>query len=263
MVALTTVILSVLALSIPASAAPDPVVPRPEPTEAETTPSLIPVPLGCPVPEPADVAFVGTILDKDAFVEKGTVRYRIDQIRAGSAAPFAVDGLIDVRYGPDSQHLDIGSQYLVSAAVDPMTVALTSKIDPETPLFGGDAVVGVEDTETECPVIDDPVMTINVDGTPVESGLLAPLLADRRLLLSTVAVPAAVVGAVLVGLVLVRRLLGLGLRGVFALGRAAVVPSPDHRATRVRTHLADHEAAHLFTDDGVFDAADSDAAAPR
>lgn len=253
MMALTAAIVSVLALSAPASAAPEPVVPRPEPVDDGTTPGLIPIPLGCPVPDPADVAFVGTVLAKDEFVEKGTVRYRIDQVRAGSTGSFAVDGRIDVRYGPDSQFLDVDAQYLVSAAVDPTIAALASKIDPEAPLFGGDAVVGVEDTETECPVIDDPVMTIDLDGSPVESGLLTPLVADRRLLLSTIGVPAAVVGAVLVGLVLLRKLLGVGFRGVFALGRAAVTPSPDHRAARVRRHLADHEAEREFPDEGTFD----------
>jgi hypothetical protein len=254
MVVIGAAMLSLLLLVPPmASAAPEPVVPRPEPVEDVLPTSLIPIPFGCPAPDRADVAFVGTVLAKDEFVEKGTVRYRIDQVRAGSAAPFAVDGQIDVRYGPDSQFLDVDSTYLVSAAFDNTIAALASKIAAEPPLFGGDAVVGLEDTETDCPVIDDPVMTIDLDGTPVESGLLAPLVADRRVLLSTIGVPVAVVAAVLIGLVLLRMLLSIGLRGVFALGRAAVTPSTDHRAARVRRHLADEEAARLFPDDGSFD----------
>ena len=251
MVALTAALLFAFALSAPVAAAPEPVVPRPVPVGDDTRLDLIPVPLGCPVPEPADVAFVGTVLAKDEFVEKGTVRYRIDQVRAGSAGPFAIDGRIDVRYGPDSQYLEVDSQYLVSASVDRSIAALASKIAPEAPLFGGDAVVGVEDTETECPVIDDPVMTINLDGTAVESRLLTPLLADRRVLLATIGVPALAVGLALVGLVLLRKLLGSGLSGVFALGRAAVTPSPDHRAERVRRHFDDQEAERLLRADGT------------
>ena len=34
----------------------------------------------------------------------------------------------------------------------------------------------------------------------------------------------------------------MGVRGIFALGRAAVVPTGDHRAARVRRHVSDTEA---------------------
>lgn len=215
-----------------------PAPPEPAPAEGAAT-SLIPVPTGCSVPPPADVAFVGTVLDKDAFIEKGTVRFKIDQVRAGDASPFSVSGVLDVRYGPDSKYLDLDSQYLVGASVDPAIGVLASKVTAETPLFGGDAVIGLEDTEVECPVLDDPIQTLNLDGTPVDSGLLAPLFEDRRLLLAVVGVPAAVAGAALIALVLLRRLLQIGLTGVFALGRQAVTPKPDHRAARIREHAAD------------------------
>lgn len=229
----------------PAPVVPDPpapTVPAPELDTISDPGALVQVPAGCPVPAPADVAFVGTVVGKDEFVQKGTVRYRIDQVRAGNAAPYSVDGLIDVRYGPDSQYLDVDGQYLVAAAVDPRIGALGSKVAPEALLFGGDAVVGLEDTEVECPLIDDPVMTLNLDGTPIDSGLFQPFFEDRRLLLATIGVPAAIVAVVLVGLVLLRRLMDIGFRGIFALARAAVTPSPDHRAARVRHHLVGLEA---------------------
>ena len=218
------------------SAAPTP-PPEPAPVPGADT-SLIPVPAGCSVPDPADVAFVGTVLDKDGFIDKGTVRFSIDQVRSGSSTPFSVDGLIDVRYGPDSKYLDVDSRYLVGAAVDPSIGVLSSKVSPDQPLFGGDAVVGLEDTEVECPTLDDPVMTLTVDGLPVDSGLLSPMFEDRRLLLATIGVPAAVVAAALVGLVLLRRILEVGVAGIFALGRRAVTPRPDHVAARVRRHRA-------------------------
>jgi len=232
----------------PAAAGTEPPVPPPD-QEFVTDPSaLIQIPVGCPAPDPADVAFVGTVLAKDEFVEKGTVRYQIDQVRSGNASPFSLDGVIDVRYGPDSQYLDIGEQYLVSAAVDASIGTLASKVSPDAPLFGGDAVVGLEDTEVVCPIVDDPVNTINLDGSPVETGLFSPLLADKGVLLATILVPAAIVGAVLIGLVLLRRLFDVGFRGIFALGRAAVVPSGDHRAARVRRHATGLEASEF--DDG-------------
>ena len=247
-----------IAVASPASAGVEPPEPPPQPEFVTDPTALVQIPLGCPSPAPADVAFVGTVLDKDEYVEKGTVRFQIDQLRAGNATPFSVDGVVDVRYGPDSQYLDIGDTYLVSAAIDASIGTLASKVTPDAPLFGGDAVVGLEDTEVVCPVVDDPVQTINVDGTPVESGLLTPLLADKQLLLATIAVPAAIVGAVLLGLVLLRRAFDFGFRGIFALGRAAVMPSGDHRAARVRRHATDMEAVALGVDSDEIDASSSD-----
>lgn len=220
---------------------PAPEAPPPEPEILADPNSLVQIPIGCPTQLPADVAFVGTVLAKDEFVEKGTVRYQIDQVRAGNAAPHSVDGIIDVRYGPDSQFLDIESQYLVAAAVDSRIGALASKVAPEALLFGGDAVVGLEDTEVDCPAVDDPVMTLNIDGTPIDSSPFAPFFEDRRLLLATIGVPAMIVAAALVGLVLLRRLLDVGFHGVLALGRSAVTPSRDHRASRVRRHFTEAE----------------------
>lgn len=246
--------IATVVMSSPAAAGTEPPAPPPE-TDFVTEPSaLIQIPAGCPPIQPADVAFVGTVLAKDEFVEKGTVRYQIDQVRAGNASPFSVDGVIDVRYGPDSQYLDVGGQYLASAAFDPSIGTLTSKVSPDAPLFGGDAVVGLEDTETVCPVVDDPVQTINVDGTPVETGLFTPLTEDKGLLLATILVPSAIAGVVLIGLVLLRRALDVGFRGIFALGRSAVMPSGDHRAARVRRHAADWEVG----DDGGLDDDDDD-----
>ncbi len=234
-----------LSAPVAASGTPDPPPPAPEEGLGSDPSALVQVPAGCPAPEPADVAFVGTVLAKDEYVEKGTVRFQIEQVRAGNEGPYAVNGVIDVRYGPDSQYLDIDEQYLVSAAVDTDIGSLASKVSPEAPLFGGDAVVDVNDTDVECPEVDDPIMTINLDGTPVDSAVLTPLLADRGLLLSTIAVPAAIVGAVMIGLVLLRRAFDFGIRGIFALGRAAVVPTGDHRAARVRRHVSPSEAVAL------------------
>jgi hypothetical protein len=66
--------------------------------------------------------------------------------------------------------------------------------------------------------------------------VLKPIFEDRRVLLATIGVPLAIVFAVLVGLVLLRIGWRWAMTGVFALGRAAVTPTPDERATRVREH---------------------------
>lgn len=222
-----------------AEAAPPP--PPPTDSSDETTSGLIPVPPGCPRPDPAAVAFVGTMIGKDDVTQ--VVRFRIDQIRAGSAAPWAIDGLIDIRYGDDYRFLDEGEQYLVGAGSDPVYAVLSSRVRPAEPTFGGNDVVGVDDLAVECPELDDPVRTVNLDGTSVDSGVLSLLAEDRRLLLATIAVPAAIVFASLLALVVLKMFGRLAISGVWRLGRAAVTPVPDHRATRVRSHRPVDDAA--------------------
>jgi len=208
--------------------------PPPPDDAAAATGALIPVPAGCPRPDPAAVAFVGTMIGKDDVTQ--VVRFRIDQIRAGSAEPWAIDGLIDVRYGDDYRFLDEGEQYLIGAGVDPVYGVLSSTVRPAEPTFGGNDVVGVDDLAVICPDLDDPIRTLNLDGTSIDSGVLSLLTEDRRLLLATLAVPAALVGAALLALVLLKMFGRLAVSGVWQLGRASVTPVPDHRVARVRTH---------------------------
>jgi hypothetical protein len=209
-----------------------PEIPPPEP--AVQADSLIPVPVGCPAPDPAAVVFTGTMIGKDDVTE--VVRFRIDQIRAGSADPWAVNGMIDVRYGPDYRFLAQDEQYLIGAGLDPIYGVLSSTVRPPEPTFGGNDVVGVDDLAVDCPVIDDPIRTLHVDGTSVDSGVLSLMTEDRRLLFATLAVPTMIGFAVLIGLVLLRTVGVLAFHGMFQLGRAAVTPVPDHRAVRLRTH---------------------------
>jgi len=196
--------------------------------------SLIPVPVGCPVPASADAVFTGTMIGKDDVTQ--VVRFRIDQLRAGSADPWAVNGLIDVRYGADYRFLSAGEQYLIGVGLDPVYGVPASTVRPPEPTFGGNDVIGVDDLAVDCPTLDDPVRTLEVDGTSVDSGVISLMTEDRRLLLATLAVPTMIVFGVLLALVLIRVFGGFAFRGVFQLGRAAVTPVPDHRAVRVRTH---------------------------
>ena len=217
------------------AAPPPPSAPPPDGAEPDATSTeLIPVPLGCPRPDPAAVTFVGTMIGKDDVTQ--VVRFRIDQLRAGSAEPWAIDGLIDVRYGDDYRFLDEGEQYLIGAGVDPVYGVLSSRVRPAEPTFGGNDVIGVDDLSVTCPELDDPIRTLNLDGTSVDSGVLSLLTEDRRLLLATIAVPAALAVAALLALVVLRVFGRLAVGGVWQLGRAAVTPVPDHRAARVRTH---------------------------
>jgi hypothetical protein len=260
----------VLAAGAAAAPPPDNPLPTPPPPVAATPDPgvqsgwLIPIPVGCPVPAQADAVFTGTMIGKDDVTQ--VVRFRIDQLRAGSVDPWAVNGLIDVRYGPDYRFLAEGDQYLIGVGLDPTYGVPASTVRPPEPNFGGNDVVGVDDVDVDCPRVDDPIRTLQVDGTSVDSGVLSLMTDDRRLLLATLAVPAAIVFAVLLGLVVLRLFGGLAFRGVFQLGRAAVTPVPDHRAVRVRTHRP-RDADHTEPDgDGAVasdgESSDDDAVAP-
>jgi hypothetical protein len=215
----------------------------PEPLPVGEDLGLIPIPIGCPLPDPAEVAFVGTMIGKDDVTQ--VVRFRIDQLRAGSAAPWEVSGLIDVRYGDDYRFLVKGDQYLVGAGSDPVYGVLSSTVRPAEPTFGGNDVIGVDDLAVTCPSLDDPVRTVNLDGTTIDSGVLSLLTDDRRLLLATLGVPAALAFAALLALVVLKTFGRLAVTGVWQLGRAAVTPVDDHRVVRVRTHRSVDEPAPL------------------
>jgi hypothetical protein len=211
--------------------------PAPPDDQPQNPGAVIEVPVGCPLPDPAAVVFVGTLTAKDFR----TGRFEIDQIRAGNASPWSVDGLIDVRYGPDAQFLDVGTQYLIGAGVDPDVGVLSSRVTPPAPLFGGNDIIGVDDVDVECPDVDDPIRTLNVDGSSVDSALMQSFVAEPRTLLAAWAIPLAVLGAALIVLIIVKRAVVLGFAGIFALGRSAVTPAPDHRAVRLREHRPRHE----------------------
>lgn len=210
--------------------------PVPEPDEPADPSRLVPIPAGCPEPDEADVVFVGEVVDKDGYIERGTVRFELVQLRAGSPASFSVDGLIDVRYGPDSKYLDIGEEYLVSAAVESEVGRLSSTVAPESPRFGGNDVIGLDDTAEKCPEIEATIVTLHLDGTSVDSSVMSPMFEDGRVLLATIGVPAAIAALTLVALGILRAMWRWMVGGVFALGRAAVTPVPDQKAVRVRRH---------------------------
>ena len=222
--------LGVLAAAGPAAAQDDGTPPT---LPADTT-RLIPIPAGCDAPDPAAVAFVGTVVGKDDVVQ--VVRFQIDQLRAGSANQWAIDGLIDVRYGIDYRFLDEGQQYLVGAGFDREVGALVSTVRPPAPTFGGNDGIGLQDTAVECPIIDDPVRTVNLDGSDVDSGVLSLLFDDQQVLLATLAVPTVIAMVAMVAIVILKGIAAVSMRGVFGLGRAALTPVPDHRAVRVRGH---------------------------
>ncbi len=155
---------------------------------------LVSVPPGCNAP-PAPVAvFVGTLADSDAT----TARFAVQQVRAGSLDGYAVDTIVDVRFDDDIRYLHAGRQYLVGARPDPITNVLRSKVRLAAPLFGGDAVIGVDDTDLRCPRLEDGVKTLLADGREVDTGVLAPLKTAKKSVAKAVLRPLAIAFVVLV-----------------------------------------------------------------
>lgn len=168
---------------------------------------LIPVPTGCTAPPMPHIVFVGTVEDRDFR----TVRFEIDTIRAGRADPFANDDLIDVRYGLDAQYLDDDGTYLVSAVVDPDLGLLISRTTEEVQNFGGDEVIGVSETDANCPLYEDTVRTLHVDGTEIDGGVLDPLEGSRVRILGAFLVP---LGAA-VGVIFLLAMFRLSIAGLY------------------------------------------------
>lgn len=156
---------------------------------------LVPVPAGCTAPPLPHVVFVGTVVDRDYR----SVRFEIEQVRAGRPDPFASGNLIDVRYGLDAQYLDDGERYLVSAPVNPELGFLVSRVTEPVADFGGDEVIGVSESDVNCPPFEDPTRTLHVDGTAIEADMLEPFFASRGRILGALLVPLGVgVGAIFV-----------------------------------------------------------------
>lgn len=175
---------------------------------------LVEVPRGCLVSPLPDVVFVGRVVDRDYR----TARFRIGQVRAGDPAPFASDGLIDVRYGLDVQYLRDGERYLVAARRDPVLGILASRLRPEPPMFGGDDVVSLVESEVECPGFEDPAVTLHPDGRPVGTSLVGPLLEQRAQLAAALLLPLLIAFGVVFALATLRLSLAGMARGLGAAG---------------------------------------------
>ena len=172
---------------------------------------LVVVPTGCAVPAPAAAVFLAQLAYTD--VPPTTARFRLERVLAGSLEGFASGRLVDVHYGDETHFLTIGSHYVIGVAVSASTGALVSTVREAAPLFGGDAVIGANDSDIDCPRVEDPVRTLTAGGGSVDTGVLTPLKGRGGSLLSAVLRPFAVAFAILLLLVLVKHTL-------FAVGRS-------------------------------------------
>ena len=168
------------------------------------------VPAGCPPRPQVAAVFVGEVQQRDIRA----ARFQVVDVRSGTLEGFQVDELVDVDFFGDVRFLDDGQRYLVGAGVDPVTGRLVSKVRAPEPRFGGNQVVALD--QLECPVFEDPAITLHLDGSTVESGVLTPLFDRPERLLLAVITPAvwafgllaALAALKFVGIAVMRRLAG-------------------------------------------------------
>lgn len=188
---------------------------------------LVVLPAGCVTPAPPLAVFEGVL---QAAVPT-TARFRITRLLSGNLRGYAVNGMVDVQYGDETRFLSEGSTYIVGVGASAVTGGLVSTVREPAPLFGGDAVVGANDSDVDCITVEDPVRTLRADGTSVDTSVLSPLRGEGSSLLAALLKPFAVALGVLIALVLVKHL-------VFAIGRALREMGDGEPLPRTRHHAA-------------------------
>lgn len=217
-VALTVALTVAPAVAATPDTTPDPTLDTTLGTTSSTVaeiPVATTVPPGCPLPPSATAVFVGEVTASDVR----TARLRVLQVRAGSLQGHQVGDLVDVDYGDEVRFLDVGQTYLVGVADDDLSGRLSSSVREPAPLFGGNQVAGLDDTAGDCPTVENPIRTLMPDGTPVESGVLAPMLEDSDGLLAALVLPAVWVFLGLLALAAVKNLLWASGREMRGLAR--------------------------------------------
>ena len=172
------------------------------------------VPTSCTTPEPLRSVFVGEV----SRVEANFVLFDVVSERYGTVVDLLRDGVLTVRYPIDDvRYLDVGRRFLVGAVAAPSGIrgdvpVLESKVRVPPDMFGGDAVAAVQ--RVSCPDYEDPVRTLRVNGDPIDTGILRPMLSDRAGLLRAVLLPIGAGLALLFLLAAARVLITGSIRGM-------------------------------------------------
>lgn len=138
------------------------------------------VPASCATPETLRSVFVGEV----ARIDTNFVLYEVVAERYGSVVDLLRDGVLTVRYPIDDvRYLGVGERFLVGAVAAPSgirgdTPVLESKVRVPPDMFGGDAVAAEQ--RISCPDYEDPVRTLRINGDSIDTGVVQPLLDDRR-----------------------------------------------------------------------------------
>ncbi len=186
----------------------DSLPPAPPTTVVADAPTTTALPAGCSPPPVPHAVFLGEL----TLADPRTGRFTVVEVRSGSLSGFRVGDLVDVDFEDDIRFLRIGEEYLVAAGIDDETGRLESKAKPALALFGGDAVVGVDDRDVVCPEFDDPAISRMADGASIETGVVTPLLREKSKILNAFLKPAAVAFGALVVIVALKNLIAWSMR---------------------------------------------------
>ena len=161
------------------------------------------LPVGCVAPRAAIATFLGELVSAD----DSAAIFRVVQVRGGSLGAYVNAGAIAVRYTErETRFLQVGTTYLVGAGGSELFSTLESKVRAKKQLFAGDAVVGIDESDKPCPVIEDPVLTLLPNGQPINAGVFSLLGNARGGLLRALVLPLLFILVFLVGLVITKRL---------------------------------------------------------
>ena len=161
------------------------------------------LPAGCVAPRAAIATFLGELVSAD----DGAAIFSVVQVRGGSLGAYVNAGAISIRYAErETRFLQVGTTYLVGAGGSELFSTLESKVRAKKQLFAGDAVVGVDESDKPCPVIEDPVLTLLPNGQPINAGVFSLLRNGRAGLVQAVVLPLLFALVFLVGLVITKRL---------------------------------------------------------
>ena len=161
------------------------------------------LPAGCIAPRAATATFLGELISTDDLL----ATYRVVQVRGGSLGAYANSGLISVRYSDrETRFLEPGETYLVCAGASELFTTLESKVRAEKELFGGDSVVGIDESDVPCPKFEDPVITLRPNGDFIDSGIFSLIAKQPTQLLQVFLLPLFFVLVFLIGLVIFKRL---------------------------------------------------------
>ncbi len=194
----------------------DPTDSTPVNLDVPTVPATVTptIPVGCdPLIVPQAVVIV-TFALMDGPIRNGkantdprlatTTRFNVDSVRSGSIDGFGNGRQIDIDFGADKQFLLLNHTYVAAVAADPVTGKLVSKLKIQPAMFGGNQVIGVDDKPNNCPKVVDTIITTEVDGKPVDTGMLSRFKADKKDIALAFAKPTAAIFAVLLALVLLK-----------------------------------------------------------
>ena len=162
------------------------------------------LPAGCVAPRSATATFLGELVSTDELL----ATYRVVQVRGGSLGAYLNSGLISVRYtNRETRFLQPGETYLVGAGASELFTSLESKVRTEKELFGGDAVVGIDESDVPCPKFEDPIITLQPNGDFIDAGVLSLLGKQPARLQQVFLLPLFFVLVFLIGLVIFKRLI--------------------------------------------------------